>query len=192
MALGSFAFGTFATARSYPGARAGLFVIGSGLTLLQTAANPYVAIIGPIDGATRRISAMGICNKVAGILSPTLLGGIVLRGIEGIERRLRQEPDAAVRDALLGELARRVEAPDLLMAALLALMALAVLRSPLPDLRASESNRGRTPPGARGSGLRQMPRLWLGAACLFLYVGAEVDRRRRDRHLWEGIPPADG
>ena len=70
MAIGTFVFGTFATHRNYSLALTGLFIIGSGLSLLQTASNPYVSILGPIESAAKRISIMGICNKTAGILSP--------------------------------------------------------------------------------------------------------------------------
>src|SRR5215831_20761446 len=61
MALGALAFGQFATMRVYPGALTGLFVIGAGLSLLQTASNPNISILGPIDAAAQRIALMGIC-----------------------------------------------------------------------------------------------------------------------------------
>ena len=51
----------------------GLFAIGTGLSILQTAANPYVTVIGPIDSAAKRISIMGLCNKFAGIISPLIV-----------------------------------------------------------------------------------------------------------------------
>jgi len=50
-----------------------LFVLGTGLALLQTAVNPYVTILGPIESAAKRISIMGICNKVAGVLAPVFI-----------------------------------------------------------------------------------------------------------------------
>src|SRR5262249_25669495 len=58
MAAGALAFGQFATMRVYPGALAGLFVIGAGLALLQTAVNPYISILGPIESAAQRIAVM--------------------------------------------------------------------------------------------------------------------------------------
>src|SRR5471032_2633223 len=70
MALGAAMFGQFATMRLLAPAIAGLFVIGAGLSLLQTASNPYVSIMGPIESAAQRIAFMGICNKGAGILAP--------------------------------------------------------------------------------------------------------------------------
>ena len=81
MAGGAALFGEFATQRWYPGALGGLFVIGSGLALLQTAINPYISILGPIETAARRIALMGICNKIAGMLAPVLIGTVVLHGI---------------------------------------------------------------------------------------------------------------
>ena len=79
MAIGAAVFGHFATARSYSGALTGLFTIGAGLSLLQTACNPYVSIIGPIESAARRIAFMGICNKAAGILAPIVFGAKIGR-----------------------------------------------------------------------------------------------------------------
>src|SRR5215471_13498795 len=67
--------------RVYAGALTGLFVIGAGLSLLQTASNPYISILGPIEAAAQRIAVMGICNKTAGFLAPFVLGALVLRGI---------------------------------------------------------------------------------------------------------------
>jgi fucose permease len=74
MAVGAVLFGEFTLRRWYPGALGGLFVIGAGLALLQTAVNPYISILGPIDSAAQRIAVMGICNKVAGILAPIVIG----------------------------------------------------------------------------------------------------------------------
>jgi FHS family L-fucose permease-like MFS transporter len=57
MAAGAVAFGQFATMRIFPGALSGLFVIGAGLAILQTAANPYISIVGPIESAAQRIAS---------------------------------------------------------------------------------------------------------------------------------------
>ena len=88
MAVGAAMFGQLATQRWYPGALAGLFVIGGGLALLQTAVNPYISILGPIESAARRIALMGICNKVAGILAPLLIGTVVLHGIGDLSEQV--------------------------------------------------------------------------------------------------------
>src|SRR5690606_351366 len=76
MAIGSILFVPAANARNFDLFLVGLFIIGSGLALLQTASNPYVSIIGPIESAATRISIMGISNKVAGILAGLIFGYI--------------------------------------------------------------------------------------------------------------------
>lgn len=176
MAVGTFIFGQFATGRNYPVSLAGLFVIGSGLSLLQTASNPYVSILGPIESAARRISIMGICNKVAGIISPILLSLFVLKDINLLEEKVNTAPDPQTKDSILNEFASNVYLPYMVMALVLVLLALWIFRSPLPEIRASEVNK--QPPGD-GKGLEkktifQFPHLWLGAVCIFFYVGAEV------------------
>lgn len=88
MAIGSLVFIPAAMSRTYGMFLTGLFIQGTGLSILQTAANPYVTILGPIESAAKRISIMGIANKVAGILSPLILGVIVLKGIDGLVESL--------------------------------------------------------------------------------------------------------
>src|SRR5215831_16050176 len=112
MAIGALAFGQFATMRVYPGALTGLFVIGAGLSLLQTASNPYISILGPIDAAAQRIAVMGICNKTAGILAPLLLGTLVLRGIGDFAGRVAAA-DAAGKQDLLNQFAAQIHLPYL-------------------------------------------------------------------------------
>ncbi|MEQ4574976.1 sugar MFS transporter [[Pseudomonas] boreopolis] len=175
MAIGAAAFGEFSTQRWYPGALVGLFVIGSGLALQQTAVNPYISILGPIETAARRIAVMGICNKVAGILAPIVIGTVVLHGVGDLSAQVAAA-DAATKEQLLDAFAAKIHAPYLVMAGLLVVVALGVLLSPLPEIKASEANA--TPAMASGAGQRssifQFPHLWLGVLCLFVYVGVEV------------------
>lgn len=173
IALGAVVFGQFVSMRLYPGALTGLFVIGAGLSLLQTAANPYISIVGPIESAAQRIAWMGICNKVAGILAPLLLGAVVLSDVGGLAKSL-QTADAATRDALLSSFAHKVHAPYMVMAGVLAVLALGILRSPLPDIRAEDVNRSEPAADGAQRSLASFPHLWLGVVCLFVYVGAEV------------------
>ena len=172
MAIGAAVFGEFTTQRWYPGALGGLFVIGAGLALLQTAVNPYISILGPIEGAAQRIAVMGICNKIAGILAPLVLGALVLHGMGDLAAQVKAA-DPATKAQLLDTFATSIHAPYLVMAGLLAVLAVGVLFSPLPELRASEANRDA---GGDHSGrsLRHYPHLWLGALCIFVYVGVEV------------------
>ncbi len=132
MAGGAALFGEFATQRWYPGALGGLFVIGSGLALLQTAINPYISILGPIETAARRIALMGICNKIAGMLAPVLIGTVVLHGIGDLSATVAAA-DEATKAQLLNEFAAKIHVPYLAMAGLLVLLAVAVLFSPLPE-----------------------------------------------------------
>ena len=173
MAIGALAFGEFALRRWYPGALCGLFVIGAGLSLLQTASNPYISILGPIETAARRIAFMGICNKAAGILAPLVLGALVMHGLGDLKARVAGA-DAATREMLLNEFAARIHMPYLAMAVLLAVLAVAILKSPLPELRPSEANREDGAHAQRNDSLFSHPHLWLGVLCLFLYVGVEV------------------
>ena len=175
MAVGSILFGYFATHRNYPLALTGLFIIGSGLSLLQTASNPYISILGPIESAARRISIMGICNKAAGILSPIVLGLFVLQGLGQLEARVAAA-QGPMREAILNEFAAKVFVPYMIMAGILLLLAVWIVKSPLPELKAADVNP--QPPGADGAGSRtsvlQFPHVLLGALCIFVYVGVEV------------------
>jgi glucose/galactose transporter len=172
MAIGAAAFGQFATMRVFAGALTGLFVIGAGLSLLQTASNPYISILGPIESAAQRIAFMGICNKLAGILAPLVIGALVLHGIGDLDQQVKAA-DPAMRDALLDAFAAKVHLPYLAMAALLVLLSAWVLYSPLPEIKASGAN-SEEEIGHHGGGIFSFPHLWLGVLCLFLYVGVEV------------------
>lgn len=169
MAAGSVLFGQFTTMRDYSGALAGLFIIGAGLSLLQTASNPYVCIIGPHESAARRIAIMGICHKFAGVIAPFIFAALVLKDVETFDADVAKAPTHEAREALLDAFAARVHAPYLLMALMLALLGVWIARSKLPDVR---------PEHAVNSGeirsVFAVPHLWLGVVCLFLYVGVEV------------------
>jgi glucose/galactose transporter len=175
MAAGAAAFGQFATQRFYPGALAGLFVIGSSLALLQTAINPYISILGPIESAARRIALMGICNKIAGILAPFLIGTLVLHGVGDLAMQV-QAADPVAKETLLTAFAAKIHVPYLVMAGVLVLVAIGILFSPLPELKASEVNAAPVGAGnpAQRNSIFQFPHLWLGVLCLFVYVGVEV------------------
>jgi glucose/galactose transporter len=173
MAAGAVIFGHFTTERVYAGALTGLFVIGAGLSLLQTAANPYVSIVGPIDRAAQRIAFMGLANKFAGVLAPFVFGALVLHGLDDFDKSVKAAPDAATREALLDAFAGKVYAPYMLMAALLALLGVWIARSRLPELQSAHANETAAGTSADRS-ILGYSHLWLGVACLFLYVGVEV------------------
>ena len=172
MAVGTVVFGTFATARNYPACLAGLFTIGSGLSLLQTAVNPYISILGPIESAAARISVMGICNKLAGMLSPIVFGMLVMKDVDHFEAKVAAAATPEVRNELLNQFAASVYWPYMAMALVLVALAVWILKSPLPEIRSAEANAARDA-GGRTS-IFQFPHLWLGVACIFVYVGVEV------------------
>ena len=172
MAVGAALFGQFATVRLFAGALLGLFVIGAGLSLLQTASNPYISILGPIESAAQRIAIMGICNKVAGILAPLVIGALVLHGIGDLDAQVKAA-DPATREILLAAFAAKIHLPYMVMAGVLALLAIWVLRSPLPEITPDGANDEHAS-GQRDRSIFSFPHLWLGVLCLFLYVGVEV------------------
>ncbi|MDQ3844625.1 MAG: sugar MFS transporter [Bacteroidota bacterium] len=172
MAIGSLIFVPAANARSFYLFLTGLFVQGAGLALLQTAVNPYISIIGPIESAAKRISIMGICNKVAGMLSPVILGALVLKNATAIEKGITTTTDAIKQNQLLNELASRVIPPYIIMAAVLLLLVFMIRKSKLPEI--DESKEGAENETTDKTSVFQFPHLMLGVLCLFLYVGGEV------------------
>jgi glucose/galactose transporter len=173
MALGAVIFIPAAQARNFNMFLVGLFIIGSGMALLQTAVNPYVTIIGPPESAATRISIMGICNKTAGILGGLIFGYIALNDADALEQSLRTM-DAAAKDATLDELASRVIVPYIIITAILILVAVAVLFSSLPDINDSGDDTPESAVATTRTNVFQFPHLVLGVITLFLYVGVEV------------------
>jgi glucose/galactose transporter len=176
MAIGAVIFIPAANTRSFGLFLTGLFVQGMGLSLLQTASNPYISIVGPIESAAKRISIMGICNKLAGILSPIILSAILLKNASALELKINAAANEATRNVLLNELASRVIMPYAIMAIVLVLLAIWASKSSLPDIDVSEANAqpvDKTRIAAK-TDILQFPHLILGVICLFLYVGVEV------------------
>ena len=174
MAVGCLIFVPAANMRAVPLFLIGLFVQGMGLALLQTASNPYISIIGPIESAAKRISIMGICNKVAGILSPIILSSIVLKNATALEEQVKTAVDEAQKAVLLDELAARVIVPYVVMAVVLAALAFMIRRSALPEIDLSGNDSNDTEPTVAKSSVWQYSHLVLGVVALFMYVGAEV------------------
>jgi glucose/galactose transporter len=171
MAAGALVFIPAAHTRTYELFLLGLFIIGTGLSILQTASNPYITIVGPIESAAKRISIMGICNKVAGVLAPIILGAIVLSDADAFVKEIRQL-DAVQKALRLDELALRVVFPYSIMAGVLVVLALMIYFSPLPEIEAEESDEIKVV--SEKKSIFQFPNLILGVVALFLYVGVEV------------------
>ena len=174
MSIGSLVFIPAANARNFGLFLTGLFIQGSGLALLQTASNPYISIIGPIESAAKRISIMGICNKVAGMLSPLLLGAFVLKNATDIETNINTTTDITQKNELLNQLASRVINPYIIMAIILMLLAFMIMKSRLPEIEEENDSAGIKTIASSKSNVFQFPHLLLGVLCIFLYVGVEV------------------
>jgi MFS transporter, FHS family, L-fucose permease len=138
MAVGTLLFIPAAYTRLYPIFLTGLFITGTGLTLLQTAANPYVAIIGPIESTAQRIGIMGICNKVAGIISTTILGSIFLFNADDVIVKLNTLA-VAEKAKLLSDYSLKVVGPYLIISAVLVLLGVLILFSKLPEVDETET-----------------------------------------------------
>jgi len=172
MAIGALVFIPAAEARTYWVFLAGIFIQGMGMTLLQTASNPYITILGPIESAAKRISIMGIANKVAGALGSLIFGALLLSGIEETKDKL-SVATVDEKDVLLNTMADSVVMPYIIMSAVLFLLGILIRKAPLPHVEAEpidEPNNGET----SKTSIFQFPHLWLGVVALFVYVGAEV------------------
>jgi len=173
MALGTLIFIPAALARTYSIFLAGLFVLGTGLAILQTASNPYITIIGPRETAARRISIMGICNKLAGAIAPLILAYYILNDGDVFIANLKQMDDTA-RTLALDGLAKRVIGPYLIMTIILLILGLFIRYAPLPEIEAEQDSDTDTRYAASKSSIFQFPHLILGVITLFFYVGVEV------------------
>lgn len=172
MAIGTLIFLPAAQTRIYSIFLIGLFVQGTGLAILQTASNPYITIIGPRESAARRISIMGICNKVAGALAPLILAYFILSDGDAFVEKLATL-DAVAKSIALDGLAERVISPYMVMTAVLALLGLMIRFAHLPEVE-EESETELSKEDSGKNSIFQFPNLVLGVLALFLYVGVEV------------------
>ena len=177
-ALGAFIFVPAALARQFEIFLIGLFSIGTGLAILQTAANPYVTIIGPIDSAARRISIMGICNKVAGIISPLIFAALILKANDSELFALIESGalDEATKNAMLNELIQRVIIPYIILGIILLLTGIGIRYSVLPEINTDEQNATDEQDNKHTDkkSILDFPYLILGALAIFFHVGTQV------------------
>jgi MFS transporter, FHS family, L-fucose permease len=174
MALGAFIFVPAALTRTYEIFLIGLFTIGAGLAVLQTAANPYITVLGPKKSAAQRISIMGIFNKGAGILAPLVFAAVILKatdtdlfaqlGSMGVEEKAKA----------LDELVRRVIVPYLCVGTVLVLLGFLVRFSPLPEIDTEHETEELAAANMGKNSILQFPHLVLGAIGIFLHVGTQV------------------
>lgn len=173
MALGALVFIPAAETRTYGLFLTGLFIIGTGLALLQTASNPYITILGPIESAAKRISIMGICNKGAGALAPLIMGAFLLKDSDALVERLKTM-DVVQKAIELDELASRVIVPYIIIALVLIALSVFIYFSSLPEVKAEGEETDNNTTKNDGKTIFSFPYLWMGFIALFLYVGVEV------------------
>lgn len=177
LAIGSLIFIPAAHTRMYGLFLTGVFVQGAGMSLMQTAVNPYITILGPLESAAKRISIMGVCNKVAGAISPLVLGAAVLAGTDFIVNQIRNTTDMATKAPLLDELAAKIIFPYIIIAAASALLFIWVWFSGLPEVSqedVEEDETEETSESKHKTSIFQFPHAIIGVIALFLYVGVEV------------------
>lgn len=174
MAVGAYTFIPAAMGRTYGLFLLGLFTLGTGLAVLQTAANPYVTILGPKDKAVQRISIMGIFNKGAGILAPIIFAAVVLRvGDTELFNQLETMGELE-KNAVLDELIRRVITPYAFVGTVLVGLGILVRFSPLPEIDTEHESEELAEANSGKKSIMQFPHLILGALAIFLHVGTQV------------------
>ena len=156
MGIGALLFIPAAQSARYELFLAALFTLATGMTLMQTAINPYIVCLGPRESAAMRISIMGLFNKGAGIVVPLVFTRLMLKDIDTASQAV---------------LSQRLAFPYACMAAVLFAIMAFIHFSRLREI----------PPEADGADGRvdatsvlQFPQLVLGALALFGYVGVEV------------------
>lgn len=155
------AFGLFipsASYESFPLFLLASFISGTANAYLQAAVNPYITILGPIDSAAKRISIMGICNKLAWPAAPLFLAAVIGKKIEAVQ--------------LID-----IQRPFVWIIVIFLVLGLTVCVAPLPEVKAvgeDEECVDDCPYAAGKRSIWQFPHLLLGCLALFLYVGVET------------------
>jgi glucose/galactose transporter len=174
MALGALIFVPAALTRTYGIFLLGLFSIGTGLAILQPAANVYITMIGSKERAAQRMSIMGVCNKTAGIIAPLLLAAAIFRPSDN--ELFKQIPlmDEVTRNVALDELVKRVIVPYSAMAVVLFALGLIIRYSILPEIDTNKESSEIASANSGKTSILQFPHLILGTVAIFLHVGSQV------------------
>lgn len=176
MAIGALLFVPAAYWRVYQVFLLGLFLLGVGLAILQSAANPYVTIVGPIESAAKRMSIVGTGNKLAGVIANLIFAAVVIRESD---RELMQQIEAGVYtgadlDAALNTLIQGVMTPYLILGIALFIFGVVIRYSPLPDLDPSVINKQSAEDVESRKSIFQYPALILGVLAMFFHIGTQM------------------
>jgi len=177
LGLGSLIFIPAADSRSYALFLTGIFIQGSGMALLQTAVNPYLSIIGPIDSAAQRISIAGLFNKSAGIIVPILFGTLFLKDAQNVTAKLEATADIVQKNAILDDLLQRVHTPYISLAVIFVAFAIFLKFTHLPEVDVDaeeESGEENGTVTVKKTSIFQFPHLFLGSLAIFFCVAVEV------------------
>jgi MFS transporter, FHS family, L-fucose permease len=175
LGLGSLIFIPAADNRSYGLFLTGIFIQGSGMALLQTAVNPYLSIIGPIDSAAQRISIAGFFNKTAGIIVPILFGTLFLKDAGKVTAQLEAATNVAEQNAILDVLIARVHTPYISLAVIFVVFAIFLKFTKLPEVDVdAEEEVDPSQVVLRKTSVFQFPHLFLGSLAIFFCVAVEV------------------
>ena len=176
MSIGALLFVPAAFWRTYQIFLLGLFLLGTGLAILQSAANPFVTIVGPIESAAKRMSIVGTGNKLAGVIANLIFASVVMRAsdkelIRQIKANVYTGPDL---DAALNQLIRGVMTPYLILAIFLFIFGIVVHYSMLPDIDPSVVNKQSDEDIKSRKSILQYPYLLLGVFAMFLHIGTQM------------------
>jgi FHS family L-fucose permease-like MFS transporter len=166
-AIGAFLFYPAAEMRSYFFFLIALFIIASGLTFLETAANPYITVLGDAEGATQRLNFAQSFNGLAATLAP-LLGGMFILSGETLGEDVIKGKSAADLNKYLNHEASAVQIPFIIIGAVVLLIAIFLIRTPLPEIQEEEHN------AVHQGSLFREKNLMLGVLAQFFYVGAQT------------------
>lgn len=170
-AAGALAFYPAAKVPSYPLFLFALFVLASGITLLQVSANPYISLLGAPRGASSRLTLAQALNSLGHTLSPALIGPLILSvAVLGSEELGHLAP--AAREAYRLKEAQLVQLPYLGIAVGLLVLASLVYLFRLPPL--TEATEKADPHRHTFTEVLRYRHLRLGVLAIFVYVGAEV------------------
>lgn len=174
MSVGAVVFIPAAMIRNYNVFLVGLFGLGIGLSILQTAANPYITILGPKERAAQRFSIMGICNKAAGIIAPLVLAAVILRATDDSMLGQLGSLSEESRAQYLDEFVRRVIPPYAVVSIVLIALGFMIRYSSLPEIDTESEDAETAATNSNKESIFQFPHLILGAVAIFLHVGSQV------------------
>jgi FHS family L-fucose permease-like MFS transporter len=167
--LGAFLFVPAANSRTYGIFLLGLFIIGIGLTILETAANPYATKLGDAKDATTRLNLAQSFNGLAAFLAPMVGTIFILSGKEYSSEELNLLPEVE-KIAYLTSEAASVKMPYMILGGFLLVIAVLFMVLKFPEFK--EEDQGETT-GSIAGALKHKHLTWAVIAQLF-YVGAQV------------------